>query len=63
MGVGVPVERYFIYNGIYTPKEFTIDLHFKFQVIRHNIVGGRHHKGVAENAINNFDDSCCTDAA
>ena len=53
MGTGAPVERYYIYNVIYTFKDFTRDLHGKGQVIRHSAVVGYHHNGVAENAIKN----------
>ena len=45
MGLGVPVESYSTYNGIYTSKEFTLELHEKGQVIRHNILGGHHYNG------------------
>ena len=34
MSVGVSVESYYIYNGIYTSKEFTRDLHGKIQKIK-----------------------------
>ena len=53
MGAGVPVDRYFMDNGIYTSKQFTRDLHGNGQVIRHSGVGGRHHNGVSDNAIKN----------
>ena len=43
----MPVESYSTYNGIYTSKEFTRDLHVKGQVIKHSEVVGNHHNGVA----------------
>ena len=53
MGAGVPVDIYCTYNGIYTSKEFTRELHGKVQVIIHSGVGGNYHNGVAYNSINN----------
>ena len=47
MGSGVPVDIYSTDNGIYTSKDFTIELHVKVQGIRHSGVGGQHHNGVA----------------
>ena len=53
MGSGVPVDIYSTDNGIYTSKDFTIELHVKVQGIRHSGLGGQHHNGVAQNKINN----------
>ena len=39
---------------MHTTKEFTRELHVKVQVIRHSVVGGHHHNGVADNAINDL---------
>ena len=53
MGAGVPVDRYSTDSGIYPSKYFTRGLHGEVQGIRRSTVGGYHHNGVAENAINN----------
>ena len=53
MGEGVPVESYSTDNGIYMSKEFTRDMYRKVQGIRHSVVEGYHHNGVAENVIKN----------
>ena len=46
MDSGVPVESYYTDNGIYTSKEFIIELHDKDQGIGNNEVGGHHHNGI-----------------
>jgi hypothetical protein len=51
--VGVQVRDYCTDNGIYTSKEFALELSSKGQGIKHSGVGGHHHNGVAENAIKN----------
>ena len=50
---GLPVESYYTYNGIYTYKEFSRDMHGKGQGIRHSGVGGHNKNGVTDNAIKN----------
>ena len=47
------MESYSTDNGIYTSMEFTRELHGKVQGINNSVVGGHHHNGVKENAINN----------
>ena len=53
MGAVVPVESYSTDNVIYTYKDFTRYLHGKVQGISRSGVGGNHHNGISENAINN----------
>ena len=53
MGAGVPVESYSTDNGIYNSREFSRDMHDKYQGIRNSRGGGNHYNGVVENKINN----------
>ena len=51
MGAGVPVESYYTGNGIYTSKDCNRELRGKGQGIRHCVVVGHNHNGLAYNAI------------
>ena len=52
--VGVNVSEYNTDNGVYTSKEFTLDLANKNQTNRLSGVGAHHQNGPAENAIKNI---------
>ena len=52
-GDGVSIKLYSSDNGVYKSKHFMNDLIKKGQVIWRSRVGGGHHNGVAECAINN----------
>ena len=52
--VGVNVSEYNTDNGVYTSKEFTLDLANKNQTNHLSGVGAHHQNGPAENAIKNI---------
>ena len=53
LSVGVNVQSYNTDNGVYTAKEFTLELEKNNQAIRMSGVGAHHQNGPAENAIKN----------
>jgi hypothetical protein len=48
---GVAVKNYQSDNGVYTSREWTVEIHEKGQGLKLSGVGGHHHNGVAENGI------------
>ena len=54
MGLGIPIQQYQTDNGVYTAKDFTLELERNDQTYRLSGVGAHHQNGVAENAIKNI---------
>ena len=59
MSVGNTIKSYNTDNGVYTAKDFTLELEKNSQTICLSRVGAHHHNGVSESAIGKITQKAC----